>query len=91
MPNCPVHKDEPIVPGRSRCERCLTTIREYQRNRRAALKKEGKCVGTVGRPRCANQARPGRTMCQECADTFNRYQAERAKAKEGGGEGTDAG
>ncbi len=80
--SCPVHKSEPIAPGRSRCERCLTTMREYQRRRREALKLAGKCVGTVGRSKCRNRARPGKTMCQECASHFNKYQLDRLHEKE---------
>jgi hypothetical protein len=56
-------------------------MREYQRRRRAALKKEGRCIGTVGRCKCENQARPGRTMCETCSLTFNEYQAERARIR----------
>ena len=79
--NCPVHKTEPIVEGRSRCEKCLTTMREYQKRRREKLKSSGKCVGTIGRNACANDARTGKTMCAECADTFNKYQLKRIKDK----------
>lgn len=79
--NCPVHKSEPLAEGRSRCETCLTTMREYQKRRREKLKADGKCVGTVGRSKCQNAPRPGKTMCAECADTFNKYQLERLKAR----------
>ncbi len=79
--SCPVHKNEPLAPGRSRCERCLITMREYQRRRRGALKRAGKCVGTVGRSRCQGDARPGKTMCQVCADAFNKYQLDRLLEK----------
>jgi hypothetical protein len=79
--NCPVHKTEPLVEGKSRCEKCLGAMREYQKRRREKLKADGKCVGTVGRSKCPNQARVGKTMCQECADTFNKYQLERLKVR----------
>lgn len=79
--NCPVHKNEPLVEGRSRCEKCLTTMREYQKRRRENLKKDGKCVGTVGRSKCQNQARQNKTMCEECAAAFNKYQLARLAAK----------
>jgi len=79
--NCPVHKNDPLVEGKSRCEKCLSAMREYQKRRRDKLKADGKCVGTVGRSKCGNQARTGKTMCLECANVFNTYQLERLKVR----------
>jgi hypothetical protein len=80
---CPKHKTVECVPGKTRCEACLTSLREYQNKRREKLKTENKCVGTVTRSACAAPPREGKTMCQECADTFNKYQKERLAARKG--------
>jgi hypothetical protein len=79
--NCPKHKDRECAPNRSRCDECLEVLRDRQKARREKLKKEGRCVGTVGRPQCQNPPREGKTMCQACADVFNAYQLERLKAR----------
>jgi hypothetical protein len=79
--NCPKHHDKECAPGRSRCEECLSSLRDYQRRRREKLLSEGRCVGTVTRPTCTNPPREGKTMCQVCADTFNEYQNSRNAEK----------
>lgn len=71
---CPKHPDRECKPKRTRCQECLDKLRDYQRRRREARKKDGLCVGTVGRSDCKNPPREGKTMCAECAAKFNEYQ-----------------
>jgi hypothetical protein len=81
---CHKHPDRECPPKKNRCDECLETLREYQRRRRKDLLAEGRCVGTVGRPKCQNPPRANKTMCQACADTFNEYQAGRIRARKRG-------
>lgn len=78
---CHKHPDVECPEGKSRCQKCLDSLKEYQRTRRQNLKAKGLCVGTVTRSACTNTPRPDKTMCQECADTFNKYQLERLAAR----------
>jgi hypothetical protein len=78
---CPKHPDAECIEGKSRCQKCLDTLKDYQRTRRQNLLTKGLCVGTVTRSACKNPPREGKTMCAECAQIFNAYQKNRKVVK----------